>query len=145
MIRHIWSVICMQAVIDKDTNLISLINVVEQLNIPEKPSPEKVVGFNLEMVSYWVRESPNVSEKAKGRVLFVSPSGLILKSIDYEIDLSTYERLRSRSRIVNFPAPESGQYMFKVEFSSEKAKKWKQVASVPLQINFTGSEKTEEE
>ena len=39
MTRHVWTVACMHAVIDQESNLVSLLDVIEQINIPGKPAP----------------------------------------------------------------------------------------------------------
>jgi hypothetical protein len=33
MVEHIWTVLCSHAVVDKDTNNVSLHNVIEQVNV----------------------------------------------------------------------------------------------------------------
>jgi len=134
MTRHVWTVACMHAVIDQESNLVSLLDVIEQINIPGKPAPDKTVGLTLDLTTLWVRENPETPEKGRARITLVSPSGAELKSIIMDVDLSAHERLRSRGRFVGIPAPEDGRYTFRVDSAPENSEEWIQVALIPLQI-----------
>jgi hypothetical protein len=43
MITHVWSVLCESSILDQDSKLISMINVLEELIIPDEPAPDKVL------------------------------------------------------------------------------------------------------
>ena len=141
MTHHVWTVACMHAVIDQESNLVSLLDVIEQLNIPGKPAPDKAVGLTLDLTTLWVRENPGTPEKGRARITLVSPSGAELKSIIMDVDLSAHERLRSRGRFVGIPAPEDGRYTFRVDSARENSEDWIQVALIPLQIAFVEEER----
>ena len=144
MTRHVWTVACMHAVIDQESNLVSLLDVIEQINIPGKPAPDKAVGLTLDLTTLWVRENPDTPEKGCARITFVSPTGAELKSIIMDVDLSAHERLRSRGRFVGIPAPEDGRYTFRVESAPENSEEWIQEALIPLQIAFVEEKHNEE-
>jgi hypothetical protein len=144
MTRHVWTVACMHAVIDQESNLVSLLDVIEQINIPGKPAPDKAVGLTLDLTTLWVRENPETPEKGRARITLVSPSGAELKSIIMDVDLSAHERLRSRGRFVGIPAPEDGRYTFRVDSAPENSEEWIQVALIPLQIAFVEEKHNEE-
>jgi len=144
MTRHVWTVACTHAVIDQESNLISLLDVIEQLNITGKPAPNKVVGLTLDLTTLWVRENPETPEKGRARITLVSPSGAELKSMIIDVDLSAYERLRSRGRFVGIPAPEDGRYTFRVDSAPENSEAWIQVALIPLQIAFAEEQHEED-
>jgi hypothetical protein len=136
MIRHVWTVACIHAVVDQESNLLSLLDVIEQINISGPPAPNGAVGLTLDLTTLWVREDPEVPEQGHARITFVSPSGAGLKSILTNVDLSEHERLRSRVRFVGLPAPEVGRYTFRVDFANEGTEEWNEVASIPIRIVF---------
>ena len=136
MIRHVWTVACIHAVVDQESNLLSLLDVIEQINIPGTPAPNKAIGLTLDLTSLWVREDPDAPEQGHARVRFVSPSGNELKSIQTNVDLSEHERLRSRGRFVGLPAPEAGRFTFRVDLANEGTEEWNEVASIPIRIVF---------
>jgi len=136
MIRHVWTVACIHAVVDQESNLLSLLDVIEQITIPGTPAPNKAIGITLDLTSLWVREDPDVPEQGHARVRFVSPSGNELKSIQTNVDLSEHERLRSRGRFVGLPAPEAGRFTFRVDLANEGTEEWNEVALIPIRIVF---------
>ena len=56
MIDHVWTVLCSHAVIDRDSNSVSLLDVIEQLNIGDEPSPEGRIISSLDLMTLWARE-----------------------------------------------------------------------------------------
>jgi hypothetical protein len=136
MINHIWSVLCESSILDQDTKLISMINVLEELAIPDEPAPDKGLQIVASLVTLWVRSEINKPSQGFARYNFTSPSGNILQSLEQPIDLTKYERLRSRGQFVGLNLPESGQYFFNVEFRENEHDEWRRVAAIPLKVNF---------
>lgn len=140
MIDHIWTVPCRQAIIDRDTNLVSLLNVIEQVTIPEKPRSEGIVPVQVEVVSLWQRSDPGVPSESRARVTFRSPTGEDLAAGEFELDLSQWQRLRTRHCFRGLPVREEGQYRFSVELWQGSGAQWEEVASIPMEIVFRPSE-----
>ena len=140
MIDHVWSVLCETSLLDQDSKLISLINVLEQLTIPEVPAPDKELPIVVNLVSTWVRSDLNVPSQGQSQINFVSPSGNVLQVLANNIDLTKYERLRARGQFRGLKLPEEGQYHFDVEFREDDQHDWSKVASVPLKIIFKSNE-----
>jgi hypothetical protein len=136
MIDHVWSVLCETALIDQDSKLISLINILEQITIPEEPGPDKALPIVVNLVSTWVRSDLSVPGKGQSRINFVSPSGNTLQSLLNDVDLTNYERLRAKGQFRGLKLPEEGQYHFNVEFREDDQHDWSKVASVPFKVNF---------
>lgn len=136
MINHVWSVLCETSILDQDSKLLSLINVLEQLNIPETSSPDHELPVVVNLVSTWIRTDLNVPSQGQSRINFVSPSGTVLQSLNNEVDLTKYERLRARGQFRGLKLPEEGQYYFDVEFREDDQHNWLKVASVPLKVIF---------
>ena len=136
MISHIWSVLCENSILDQDTKLISMINVLEELTIPDDPAPDKVLQAVVSLVTLWARSDINVPSQGFARYAFTSPSGKVLESLEQSVDLTKYERLRSRGRFAGLKLPEIGQYFFNIEFRENEQTEWIRVAAVPLKVNF---------
>lgn len=119
MIDHVWSVLCETSLLDQDSKLISLINCLEQITIPEEPAPDKALPIVVNLVSTWVRSDLNTPSKGQSRIDFVSPSGNILQSLSSDVDLTNHERLRARGQFRGLQTPEDGQYHFDVEFRED--------------------------
>jgi hypothetical protein len=136
MINHIWSVLCESSILDQDTKLISMINVLEELTIPDEPAPDKGLQIVVSLVTLWVRSEINTPSQGFARYNFTSPSGNVLQSLEQPIDLTRYERLRSRGQFAGLKLPESGQYLFNIEFRENEQEEWQKVAAIPLKVNF---------
>jgi hypothetical protein len=133
MIDHIWTVICSDVVIDRDTNNVSIINVLEQLNIPEEAIQDEGLPIGIEIVSLWIRKNLNKPSKGFSRLSLLAPNNEVIKSVESEIDLTKYERLRARGIFQGFPFKGDGVYKFLVEYKSH-GEKWSKVASIPLKV-----------
>ena len=136
MIDHVWSVLCETSLLDQDSKLISLINCLEEITIPEEPAPDKALPIVVSLVSMWVRSDPNTPSKGQTRINFVSPSGNTLQSLANDVDLTNHERLRARGQFQGLKTPEDGQYHFEVEFRENDQQEWSRVAFVPFKVNF---------
>ncbi|HKZ54578.1 MAG TPA: hypothetical protein VJ123_03790 [Anaerolineales bacterium] len=139
MIRHIWSVICSQSVIDSETNNISLLNILEQITVagplPTRDSPA-LIPIRFELVSLWERTPTDSPERGKFKVTIASPSQASISSFEADIDLSSHLRYRTRAKLNAFPAPEPGRYEFRVELHDHIKEEWCQVAHIPLDFLF---------
>ncbi len=133
MIRHVWSVVCASSIIDAQTNNISLINVLEQLNLaaapPTTPTP---IPVPLQLVSLWARDENSTAESATARIRLRTPGGLEDEIGQFAVDLSHYARYRSRMMITHLLVDRAGYYEFMVERQSGEG--WAEVARVPLQL-----------
>jgi hypothetical protein len=137
MIKHGWSVICQASIVDKDTNLFSIINVIEGVAIQGEQSADKIFPLPIQVASFWYRENNDIPAKGQARNRFISPSGEIIKEQEMEIDLETYERFRWRSNFVGLNFLDgSGIYTVAVSYRSGESEEWTDVASVPLKVEF---------
>ena len=145
MIDHVWTVVCSHAVIDKDSNNVSLLDIVEQLNIREEPSPKGGIIFPLDIMTLWSRADFDVPARGRGRVTFLSPSGTINDGpFEYDVDLSEHHRNRTKGSIRALHVSEPGRYVFQVELQGQNEAEWHQVAAIPLEINFLPPDENEQ-
>lgn len=145
MITHIWSVLCSRSIIDRDTNNISLLDVLEQLAITPTPEEGEVarIPINCEIVTLWSRTPQDQPVRGYTRLLFLGPSGVqVGEGTELEIDLSAYPRTRMRTRMNELQFREAGTHVFRVQLRDDPTTEWRDVASIPLQIIFRSDEQT---
>ena len=138
MIRHVWSVLCGNSSIDHQTSIISLLNVIEQLNLVIPKQLEHInVPVPFEVVSLWASDSITSLEQGKCRVTFVNPQGVqtILSLAD--IKVSAEQNCRTITRSQMFKLDGQGKYEFIVELQQGENESWDSVAKVPLQVKYT--------
>lgn len=141
MIDHVWTVVCSRAVIDRNSNNVSLQNVIEQVTIPAGPQPNTVLPIELDIMTLWARTDFDTPTQGRARVTFLSPSGLANDGpFEFSIDLSKYNRHRSRGRFQTLHISESGRHTFLVELQNESGTEWRQVAAIPLEVDFAPPE-----
>lgn len=134
MIEHIWTLICSNAIVDRDTNNVSIFNILEQVTIPKNAINNQVIAVGIELITLWVRSDLSKPAKGKSQINLVAPNGEVTKSVDSEIDLSKFERLRSRVFFQGLPYNGEGIYRFIVLYKVDDEKDWEQVASIPLKM-----------
>lgn len=139
MIEHVWSVLCTRSLIDRETNNISLIDVVEQMTINAPPPPEGAEGLaplQFELVSLWSRRHDDKPVQGRARIRFFRPSGPVGAVTEISVDLMTFRRTRARSRISGLPIREAGRHSFEVDVWDEEHKEWRGVARIPIEVAF---------
>ena len=142
-IKHIWTVLCRESVIDKESNNISLINVLEQISISTRtPSEQQPTGqarggpipISFEIVSLWIRAEEAQPALGHCRVTILSPSGPLEEAHHIPVDLRKYQRMRTRQRLGGLPVSEAGQYLFRVEYRDDGETDWREVGAIPVSI-----------
>jgi len=139
MIRHIWTVICLRAVIDKESNNVSLFDVLEEVRITTSESniEEPMIPFPVKIawVTTWQREPIEYPGHSRGKDTILSPTGKIVVENEYPIDLSKHKRLRTKRNVANFPVSESGMYSFRTQIWNEEKNAWEGVSDIPVDIS----------
>jgi len=146
--KHVWSVLCHKGIIDKASNNISLIEVVEEIHLSSEAVEggakvlEVIAAMPMNWVTLWARSDLGKPEKNWIKDTIVSPSGKILGGKEYEVDLQEYKRNRRIRSVPIPPSNEPGIYLFQTRLKVEGKKQWKKVAEVLLEVIV---EKTEPE
>lgn len=147
MANHVWSVLCKQAIVDKYTGELVLINMVEGLDVTAKRAQEDadpeellsswaVVPADLVVVTLLTRSDPAIEEQVKLRVRFVAPDGEEYKEeMIKEASLAEFPRMRAIMKMKNIPLKGEGWHWLKVDLE-ESADKWSNAASLPLQVSI---------
>ena len=136
MVHHAWTVLCWRSVIDRDTNNVSIHDVLEQLTVGAEPTPGLVLPIEYQVVSLWAREHKETGARGVSRITLIPPMGTERVLSELAINLSEVERMRHRLLCHGFEVPQTGRYYFRVEVQDEGEEEWRQVALVPLTVLF---------
>lgn len=144
-VKHIWSVLCKESVVNQDDNLISIHGALEEFTVNIAPAdsktttiPEKLnIPVNYEIVSFWVKENPKETTKVQIEYSFTDPKGENLFSKVQELEIpENIKRHRSRMKIMGLPVSQSGDYKFVVKKKEIESKKFELMAELPLEIKL---------
>ncbi len=136
MIHHVWTVLCSRSVIDSERNNISLLDVIEQINVVGPAPPPGNVLLQSELVSLWARSDPKTPANSEGRIRLIGPDGKQLTQSLFPVNLTAFERLRTRATISVIPILSSGRYWIAVDLRENGEDAWKEVARVPVNVFY---------
>ena len=141
MIKHVWSVLCKQSVIDSESNNISLLNVIEKVEgaveVKGKKPKTLKMPVQMELITLWQRTS-------QGKFTFnckteiISPENKSLLSIDQDIEFpEDKQRMRNRVRMEFIPITSSGIYVYRTTTSIAEKKNSRFVVEIPLEVEIS--------
>ena len=131
--RHVWSVLCQDAVIDRDSNAVSLFKCLAGFAAkfigPELPTD--MPAF-CKLATLWIRSDVLVPEKVLSRIRYLTPQGESVNEVTHEVDLSVHVRSRNVLSLQGLPYRGDGEYEFVVETQDDD--EWHIAVRVPVQI-----------
>ena len=141
--KIVWAVLCENSVIDRDTNNVSLINVLEQMQLVAEPPvlseaepiPESRVPAQMQMVILSERSDMSVPERGRCRLRLITPDGKESHPSEFEVDLTKTLRHRFRMNFQGIPITSQGRYMFTVDVKAETGH-WIESFEVPLEVSI---------
>jgi len=144
MPEHIFSLLCRNTIIDSRTNNLSIIEVIESIEIsgegPENYKKDDVVIFNFgfKIVTLWVRSDRIKPESFTFRITLLTPDNKRHPLQPINGDLTKSLRHRTFAEYENLLISGPGTYKFNVELGSGSVGRirWRKVASIPLDIIF---------
>ncbi len=140
--KHIWTVICEKSSVDKETNLLSMFNCIEQMNLTldkEKVFKKEglIVKVDLQLVSFWIIENHNKENILEFKVEIISPDGNSLSSYINKVNIAKgILRFRNIVNIRTFKIAGEGRYKIKMMYKKEKGKDFIPVAELPLDVKI---------
>lgn len=141
MVKHIWSVLCRESVINQENNSLSLMNIFEGLQIElRKDAPKDLeigIPVSYEIVTF-LRKDIKKEEDIKQRVSIIDPNGVVLQTpITVPIKMGK-DKFNHRQRIksMGFKVTKHGLYQFVVEIKQDKGD-FEVVAMIPLEVTLT--------
>jgi|AMQJ01.1.fsa_nt_gi hypothetical protein len=139
--KNIWSVIFNRAVVDGNTNSISLFDGVEEITVnfskPEDISmPQKNIPINFTVISLWSDEDTSKRRKFEYLMEILDPQN---KKISEFSNISIFEagkkRLRTIIQINGMAVTLEGEYTIVVKYKM-KSDKFIVASKIPLDIKF---------
>lgn len=137
MIQHAWSVLCLNFIANKYSNNISLIEIIEQLNVPSEPAKsgeQLIMPVNFMLASLWFRGDDD-GDSTTVRVFFVTPDGMRSQPQEQSISFGGQKRVRVFTPIAAVPVMSNGLYLLAIEQKS--GSDWLQVGQTPLEVTFS--------
>lgn len=133
-----WSMLCHRACIDKNSNMLSILDVTDVITVERllSPIPENAaLPVNLQMISMWHRSERDSPEKFWASFTIEMPDGeVFVPETTLEGDLQEHLRTRLLFGIQAIPFKGKGVYTFNVLVASQPGGPYEQVARVPLEI-----------
>ena len=145
MPKHIWTVVCYKACLDRCTNQVSILDVIEAITLPvigkdveqleERAKSEQVVfQFPHAMATLWWREKGGKRENCTCRYVLLGPAGKQLaNSAEIEFVFGDNDRARTLSSIPVMVFSGWGVYSYQVQLKDAKGR-WRPVATVPVEM-----------
>ena len=143
-----WAILCKSWSVDRDSNTISLFNVIEELRIAARPpemedqpgdAPTNVLYGPMELVILFARTESEAPERHVARVQIRPPdSRVAAQTGTFEVDLSHFKRLRHGSHIPGLPMATQGTiegtYAIKIELRSDDDS-WRSAYEFPVEVS----------
>jgi len=140
--KHIWTVLCQKSSIDIDTNLLSLFNCVEELDLvidqTKAPKGDLVIPAEFQLVSFWTVEDPNKDNTLEMKIELLDPSGKSLNKFENKFKVKKgILRFRNRTNIQGLPITDPGRYIVRIMDKKEEKKEFEVVIELPLDIKIS--------
>lgn len=134
--RHVWSVLCTKSTIDRETNNISLFEVVERIEIHAPRGISRPFGFPFhgDLVTLWAREDQLQPERGQMRASLMSPAGDTLADFNAEVDLESGNRSRNIAHLEGLKVAGSGWHELVIRHRRSSGDAWHEVARIPLEV-----------
>jgi hypothetical protein len=136
--RHIWTVICSRTAIDRETNNISLFEVLEAIEVVTNQDIAFPTAFptSISVVTLWARPDLNTPISGEARTRLLGPDGAELMSVTQRVDMSAHPRSRSLGNLIGLRAGGNGIHEFEVSSRPDGATDWTVASRVPLVLTF---------
>ena len=138
MIKHVWSVLCKTSRIDVDSNNISLMDVIEtiELSLEGKDFDNKktnLIPAEYEIVSTFYRDKIGTHEVLEVEVDVVDPRGDKIATFPSKVEFKEeHQRMRTRFKFTTFGLTTSGVYVYQVH--TKRKNRREQVGAVPINV-----------
>ncbi len=142
MISHVWSVLAAKSVIDGDTQLVSIYDIADTLNIEGRITKEDgenqtVDAINVpvqsEVVSMFYKTSEK-NENGEIKLELQDPKGQKLSDFTQKIEL-TKPFLRTRIKLTSMTVNKTGIYKVRVSLREKTDEVFRPVAEIPYMVN----------
>jgi hypothetical protein len=141
--RHIWSLLCRGSSIDTESNLLSIFDCLEKIDLGIDFSKvidtsNLVVPIDFQIINSWEVTDYDTDINLVVKFDLVDPNGKILRTVEKEFNVKKgFPSFRNRLKLQGLPVTVSGKYRFNIYKKNSLEKEYNKVASIPLivQIN----------
>lgn len=141
--KVIWAILCQSAVVDQDSNQISLFNIIDELTFSGappvatgEPEPDPIlVPMDMELVVVWARSDPETPESVRGRTRLVGLDRSEILTEEREIGLDEAIHVRWFHDLTDIPYLGEGEYLLKVD-AKTPGSDWQEMFELPLWVSI---------
>jgi len=134
--KHVWSVLCRNYIVDEQTKNLSLIDIPNRLDfkgqLPDSRPIEIPLKVDYYFISTWMRESDAEQSKQDISVRVKEPNGNIAGHFGFEVDLEGAYGHRTFGKLDKVLYTVNGVY--ELQICVREADTWTPVAFIPLEI-----------
>lgn len=135
-----WAILCEKTLTDQESNQLSLIEILEKIEIPKFEEKDFPVFYQsgFDLVTYW-KESENDEHEdiEEFRIVIDSPVGETLLENEYPLRYEGGEtRIVSKFHFPGLPISGEGTYLFKIEIPTKTGDEWEEVSRIALEVNY---------
>ena len=140
--KHIWTVVCENSSVDKETNLLSLFNCVEQITLTSNKghllSKEGIIiNVNFQLISFWTIKDKNKDNELDIKLEIIAPNGNSLFSYDNHFKINKGNvKFRNIIKISTLKIIGEGRYIIKMMCKKNKTGNFEIVSESPLDVKI---------
>jgi len=140
--KNIWSLICSKAIIDSNSNSLSLFDCIEEVvvgfpNMEEMNKPIKNIPLIFSIVSLWVNDDTIERQEFNQIIEFFDSENKKIKEFsNIPIFEKDKKRLRTITQINGIGLTKEGKYMIIVKYKKINDKNYITASEIPLDIKF---------
>lgn len=142
MAEHIWSVLCEKMLTEPETNVVSLISIVETITIEQKLEDVEQemkdaigLGYPMLLISWWVRSDKDKGEAFELRARWKSPRGKEIPVGEAQrFSLEGIVGARIKFKLPGIPWDGAGVYWLHVD-ERDEGKRWSAAARIRVQLD----------
>ncbi len=140
MPKLVWSVVCKQAITDELSRNVSLVEVVEQIQVMGSDARAmNPILLPCCVVNLWTRTTWDEPETAVQRLRWLMPNGNSVVGPESIVRLDPTRRVRIIIEVGELSTCGTGVYYFKTEARREDSQEWIEHGRTPIQIDWVES------
>lgn len=140
-LQYVWGMIAKRGLVDKETDTVSVIDIIERISVKQEENAEKKVekfNFPFQIMTNWMR---TVEKEISGTVTMSvdTPSGknVVIQKFDFtEKNYKNQQRIRMNFNGLVIPNEGTGDYAVRIFFMDSKNKMISDTAVIPVFVEI---------